>query len=156
MEVEQIKEMNLSHLQQLAREHGVKGYYTMRKPALVETLTKLFTAEKEKTTASGLLETMNEGFGFLRRQHYYYSDDDIYISASQIRRFNLRNGDLVSGIIRPPKDNERYYALLQVEEINGKDPDSFATRSNFHPSSLSIPAAVSNGDRTGSFIDADH
>ena len=120
MEVEQIKEMNLSHLQQLAREHGVKGYYTMRKPALVETLTKLFTAEKGKTTASGLLETMNEGFGFLRRQHYYYSDDDIYISASQIRRFNLRNGDLVSGIIRPPKDNERYYALLQVEEINGK------------------------------------
>lgn len=131
MEVDQIKEMNLSQLQQVAREQGIKGYYTMRKPALVETLTKMFAADKEQTTASGILEIMNEGFGFLRRQHYYYSDDDIYISASQIRRFNLRNGDLVSGIIRPPKDNERYYALLQVEEINGKDPESFANRSNF-------------------------
>ncbi|HHX86985.1 MAG TPA: transcription termination factor Rho [Firmicutes bacterium] len=131
MDVDKIKEMNLSQLQQLAREQGIKGYYTMRKPVLIETLTKMFADEKEQSTASGVLETMNEGFGFLRRQHYYYSDDDIYISASQIRRFNLRNGDLVSGIIRPPKDNERYYALLQVEEINGRDPESFAHRSNF-------------------------
>ncbi len=121
----------MSQLQQLAREQGIKAYYTMRKPALVDTLTKMFAADKEQATASGILEIMNEGFGFLRRQHYYYSDDDIYISASQIRRFNLRNGDLVSGVIRPPKDNERYNALLQVEEINGKDPESFANRSNF-------------------------
>ncbi|HOP68219.1 MAG: transcription termination factor Rho [Dethiobacteria bacterium] len=176
MEAEQLKKMNLSQLQRLAKEHGVKAYYTMRKPQLIETLAQLlckeaerqpngaaaaaeevdripngreriapavrvggrpakevdkFECEGERLKASGLLEIMPDGFGFLRRQKYYYSDDDIYISASQIRRFNLRTGDSVSGIIRPPKDNERYYALLQVESINGEDPERFARRPNF-------------------------
>lgn len=131
MEVEKIKGMNLSELQRLAKEHEIKGYYTMRKPELIETLTRLFSEEVEQHTASGLLEVMTDGFGFLRRQKYYYSDEDIYISASQIRRFSLRNGDLVSGRIRPPKDTERYHALLQVESINGDNPDLVSRRKNF-------------------------
>lgn len=132
MDVESLKTMTLSELHRLAREHEIKGHSTMRKPEIIETLTKLFSStEEEQHTASGLLEIMTDGFGFLRRQKYYYSDDDIYISASQIRRFNLRNGDMVSGRIRPPKDNERYYALLQVEEINGGDPEKFSRRPNF-------------------------
>ncbi len=88
-------------------------------------------AEKELDSAAGLLEIMNDGFGFLRRYKYCYSDDDIYISASQIRRFNLRTGDMVAGKIRPPKDNERYFALLQVESINDAGPESFSRRPNF-------------------------
>jgi transcription termination factor Rho len=132
MDVESLKTMTLSELHRLAREHEIKGHSTMRKPEIIETLTKLFSStEEEQHTASGLLEIMTDGFGFLRRQKYYYSDDDIYISASQIRRFNLRNGDMVAGRIRPPKDNERYYALLQVEEINGGDPEKFTRRPSF-------------------------
>ena len=131
MEVEKLATMTLSELHRLAKEHEIKGYSTMRKQELLATLTELFTSETEQHTASGLLEIMTEGFGFLRRRYFYYSDDDIYISASQIRRFNLRNGDLVSGRIRPPKENERYYALLQVEQINGEDPEKFFRRTNF-------------------------
>ena len=131
MEVEKLATMTLSELHRLAKEHEIKGHSTMRKPELLATLTELFSSEAEQHTAAGLLEIMADGFGFLRRQHFYYSDDDIYISTSQIRRFNLRNGDLVSGRIRPPKENERYYALLQVEQINGEDPDNFARRKNF-------------------------
>jgi transcription termination factor Rho len=142
VEVEKIKTMTLAQLQKLAKEHAVKGYSTMRKPELIDNLTRLFSSEEGEHTASGILEIMPDGFGFLRRQKYRYSDDDIYISASQIRRFNLRNGDLVSGRIRPPKDNERYYALLQVEKINDADPESFGHRPNFtslvpvHPTQL--------------------
>ena len=108
----------------------------MRKQELIDALANVLTSdepdaedggksetENEYDSAAGLLEIMNDGFGFLRRYKYCYSDDDIYISASQIRRFNLRTGDMVSGKIRPPKDNERCYALLQVESINGEDRD---------------------------------
>ena len=73
----------------------------------------------------GVLEIIqSEGFGFLRPINYSPSSEDIYISASQIRRFDLRNGDKVSGKVRPPKENERYFGLLQVEAVNGDDPDS--------------------------------
>lgn len=131
MDIEKLKKMTLSELHRLAREHEIKGHSTLRKPELMETLIKLFTSEEEQTSASGLLDIMSDGFGFLRRQKYYYSDEDIYISASQIRRFSLRTGDIVSGRIRPPKDSERYYALLQVEKINGEDPENIKHRPNF-------------------------
>jgi len=87
--------------------------------------------EREEQMAEGLLEIMPDGFGFLRRKKFSISENDIYISASQIRRFNIRTGDVVSGRIRPPKDNERYYALLHVEAINGRDPEEAARRSYF-------------------------
>lgn len=138
MDLEKLKSMNLGELQRLAKEQGVKAYYTLRKPELIETLSKLLgekeseeAEEPEQPSAAGMLEIMTDGFGFLRRQKYSYSDDDIYISASQIRRFNLRNGDMITGRIRPPKDNERYYALLQVEDINGRNPESFFRRQSF-------------------------
>ena len=81
--------------------------------------------------AEGLLEIMADGFGFLRRRKYAVSEDDIYISASQIRRFNLRTADMVAGYIRPPKDNERYHALLHVHAINDGDPEIAARRRQF-------------------------
>jgi transcription termination factor Rho len=131
MEIEKLKTLTLSELHRIAKEHEIKGHSTMRKPQLLEVLTKLFADEADEHTAAGLLEIMGDGFGFLRRKKYYYSDEDIYISSSQIRRFNLRNGDMVAGRIRPPKDNERYYALLQVESINGDDPEKLIRRTNF-------------------------
>jgi transcription termination factor Rho len=140
----QLKNSTLSELRRLAREKAIRGHSTMRKQELVEALTGVLTSddytsedggkietEREHDSAAGLLEIMNDGFGFLRRYKYCYSDDDIYISASQIRRFNLRTGDMVAGKIRPPKDNERYYALLLVESINNENPESFSRRPNF-------------------------
>jgi len=123
--------MTLHDLHRLAKEHEIKGQSTMRKPELVEALTRLFSENGEQSSASGMLEIMSDGFGFLRRRNYNFSDDDIYISASQIRRFNMRTGDIISGRIRPPKDNERYYALLQVEQINGEDPEKLSSRPHF-------------------------
>ena len=80
----------------------------------------------------GVLEIIpSEGFGFLRPINYSPSSEDIYISASQIRRFDLRNGDKVSGKVRPPKENERYYGLLHVEAVNGDDPESAKERVHF-------------------------
>lgn len=79
----------------------------------------------------GVLDILPDGFGFLRPINYLPSDEDIYISASQIRRFDLRTGDLVSGKARPPKDNERYFGLLHVDAVNGQDPELAAERLHF-------------------------
>ncbi len=131
MDTKKLQTMNINELHRLAKEHEVKGQSTMRKQQLIDALTKLFSENGEETTASGMLEIMPDGFGFLRRKQYHFSEDDIYISASQIRRFSMRTGDIISGRIRPPKDNERYYALLQVEEINNEDPEQLSSRPPF-------------------------
>jgi transcription termination factor Rho len=131
VELEKLNELTLAELHRLAKENEIKGQSTMRKPELLDALSRLFSDGGEQQVASGMLEIMPDGFGFLRRKKYFFSDDDIYISASQIRRFNMRTGDIIAGQIRPPKDNERYYALLQVEEINGEDPEKLANRPGF-------------------------
>ncbi|MGI6096742.1 MAG: transcription termination factor Rho [Dethiobacteria bacterium] len=153
MDLNNLEEMTLANLQKLARKHRLKGYYRLKKKELVEALKQTFKdsaaereslqdtekeQEKEKLLkkegyqyGEGILETMPEGFGFLRRHNYLPSNDDIYVSASQIRRFNLRTGDKVSGRVRPPKDNERYSALLHMEAVNDRDPELAARRKNF-------------------------
>jgi len=131
LDTSKLQTMNLNELHRLAKEHEIKGQSTMRKQELIDALTKMFSEDGENYSASGMLEIMPDGFGFLRRKQYQFSDDDIYISASQIRRFSMRTGDIISGRIRPPKDNERYYALLQVEEINGEDPEKLSSRPPF-------------------------
>jgi len=131
LDTSRLKTMTLNDLHRLAKEHEIRGQSTMRKQELVDALTRLFSENGEQYSASGMLEIMPDGFGFLRRKKYNFSEDDIYISASQIRRFNMRTGDIITGRIRPPKDNERYYALLQVEEINGQDPENLASRQPF-------------------------
>lgn len=154
MELEKIELMTLAQMKEYAKKEGLRGISLLRKKELMEVI-KAHVAEREpreeakthrtyrrdvsfrkqtakdQELAEGMLEIMNDGFGFLRRQKYAISDDDIYISASQIRRFNLRTGDIVSGQIRPPKDSERYHALLFVEAINGGDPESAAKRPLF-------------------------
>jgi len=131
LDTTKLKTMTLHELHRLAKEHEIKGQSTMRKQELIDSLTRLFSENGEQYSSSGMLEIMPDGFGFLRRKHYNLSEDDIYISASQIRRFNMRTGDIITGRIRPPKDNERYYALLQVEEINGEDPENLSKRLPF-------------------------
>ena len=123
--------MNLDDLQRLAKENEIKGFSTMKKMDLIFTFLKQETEAEGLIFAQGVLEIMTDGFGFLRRINYLPHDDDIYISASQIRRFGLRTGDLIAGKVRQPKENERYFALLHVDTVNNKEPDQAAKRPNF-------------------------
>ena len=123
--LKELKTRRISDLNKLARELGVEGFSSMRKQDLIFSLLQAQSEAGGIIYGEGVLETLPDGFGFLRAPDYNYlpGPDDIYVSPSQIRRFNLRTGDTVSGQIRPPKDNERYFALLKVEGINGVVPD---------------------------------
>ncbi len=129
--VKELNNTNLVDLQRMARELGIAGYSALRKKELVFEILKARTQAGGLIFAEGLLEILNEGYGFLRPAFYFPSKDDIYISPSQIRRFDLRTGDLVSGQVRPPHDTERYYGLLRIEAINGEDPETARERPNF-------------------------
>ena len=121
-----LKEMNITQLNQLAKELGVEGTAGLRKQELIF---KVLQGKAEKSGlifSEGVLETLPEGFGFLRAPEYNYlpGPDDIYVSPSQIRRFDLRTGDTISGQVRPPKEGERYFALIKVEAINLEPPEA--------------------------------
>ena len=120
-----MKEMSISELTQIAKDMDVEGASGMRKQELIF---KVLAAQTEKSGlifSEGVLETLPDGFGFLRAPEYNYlpGPDDIYVSPSQIRKFDLRTGDTISGQIRPPKEGERYFALIKVEAINFEAPD---------------------------------
>ncbi len=125
MDLVQLKEQNIKGLIQRAKEFGVEGFSTMRKQELIFALLQAQAEQDGLIYGEGVLETLPDGFGFLRAQNYNYlpGPDDIYVSPSQIRRFGLRTGDTVSGQIRPPKEGERYFALLKVEAVNYEDPE---------------------------------
>ncbi|MGC8658077.1 MAG: transcription termination factor Rho [Desulfomonilaceae bacterium] len=127
MDVQELKEKKVSQLLSIANSLEIEGASSMRKQELIFAILQAHQQqEKEQPIkGEGVLETLPDGFGFLRAPDYNYlpGPDDIYVSPSQIRRFNLRTGDTVSGYIRPPKDTERYFALLKVEQINGEDPE---------------------------------
>lgn len=131
MHLSEMEIMTLEELHQLARESDVQGIETMNKKDLIFAILKQEAESEGLIFTQGVLEIMPEGYGFLRRVNYLPHEDDIYISASQIRRFGLRTGDLVSGKVRPPKENERYYALLHVEAVNGEDPEKASSRPFF-------------------------
>ncbi len=125
MNLIELKKMKISELTELAKEFHIQGASRMRKQELVFSLLQAHSEKNGLIYGEGVLETLPDGFGFLRAPdaNYLPGPDDIYISPSQIRRFNLRTGDTVSGQIRPPKDSERYFALLKVEGVNGEDPE---------------------------------
>jgi transcription termination factor Rho len=125
MNIVELKEKKISELNMMAKDFKIDGAAGMRKQELIFALLQ---AEIEKTGlifGEGTLEILPDGFGFLRAPNYNYlpGPDDIYVSPSQIRRFNLRTGDTVSGQIRQPKETERYFALLKVEAVNYEDPE---------------------------------
>src|SRR3954449_2553404 len=127
-----LENMKLKELYELAREYKVTYYSKLTKKELIFAILKARAEQEGYFFMEGVLEIIqSEGFGFLRPINYSPSSEDIYISASQIRRFDLRNGDKVSGKVRPPKENERYFGLLQVEAVNGDDPESAKERVHF-------------------------
>ena len=121
----QLKQRNITELNEIARELKIEGAANLRKQELIFAILQAQTEKNGVIYGEGVLETLPDGFGFLRApdSNYLPGPDDIYISPSQIRRFNLRTGDIVSGQIRPPKESERYFALLKVEKINYEDPE---------------------------------
>jgi transcription termination factor Rho len=127
-----LENMKLKELYEHAREYKVSNYSKLTKKELVFAILKAQAEQDGLLFMEGVLEIIqSEGFGFLRPINYSPSSEDIYISASQIRRFDLRNGDKVSGKVRPPKENERYYGLLHVEAVNGEDPETSKDRVHF-------------------------
>ena len=118
-------------LYEMARHLEIPGYYKLRKTELVFEITKIKTAQDQTLTAEGVLEILPDGYGFLRPFSYVPSYEDIYVSPSQIRRFALRTGDLVGGQVRPPRDSERYFALLRVEKINSLGVEQAVHRIHF-------------------------
>ncbi len=131
MTIGELEQMTLSELYKLARELNISGYSSLRKKELIFEIIKARTEKDGLMFAQGLLDIMDEGYGFLRPVHYTPSREDIYVSPSQIRRFDLRTGDVISGQVRHPKDNERYFALLRVEAVNGQNPETAKERLHF-------------------------
>jgi transcription termination factor Rho len=125
MNLAELKQKKISELTQMGKEFNVEGASGMRKQELIFALLQAQTEKNGLIYGEGVLEILPDGFGFLRAPDYNYlpGPDDIYVSPSQIRRFNLRTGDTTSGQIRSPKDNERYFALLKVESVNFEDPE---------------------------------
>ncbi|HHW07116.1 MAG TPA: transcription termination factor Rho [Clostridia bacterium] len=131
MNAAELESKTMVELYALAREIGLTGYSKLRKQELIFEILKKQTEADGHLLAQGVLEILPDGYGFLRPFTYLPSDDDIYVSPSQIRRFDLRTGDLVSGLVRPPKEGERYFALLRVQKVNGLDPELSPQRLHF-------------------------
>ncbi len=135
MHLSELKGKSTDELRQLADSHGVDGSANLRRHDLIVEVLKSLGRARAEIRAAGVLEILGDGFGFLRSpaEHFHPGSEDIYVSPSQIRRFDLRTGDEVEGVIRAPKDGERYFALLRVESINSMGPDE---RPNRHFSEL--------------------
>jgi transcription termination factor Rho len=131
-------------LVEMAKEKGIATPATMKKHDIVMRLLETHTGEQGNIFCSGVLEIMADGYGFLRQETLLPSQTDVYISPSQIRRFSLRNGDLVTGQGRPPKSNEKYYSLLQVVAINGLDPEVIKNRQPFGSLTPTFPDRLIN------------
>lgn len=123
MSLEKLQELTLKEIYAYAREFKIPYYSQMNKKELIMAVLRAQEESQGFFTVSGVLDITGNEFGFLRPINYSPSQEDIYISNSQIRRFDLRNGDLVSGTARPPKENERYNGLMHVYNVNGRDPE---------------------------------
>src|SRR5512144_3216604 len=125
LDIRDLHEIKIPQLLKIARDLEVENATGMRKQDLIFKILQAQTEKKGLIFSEGVLECLPDGFGFLRAPEYNYlpGPDDIYVSPSQIRKFDLRTGDTVSGQIRPPKDGERYFALIKVEAVNFEDPE---------------------------------
>ena len=133
LNIKELKDLNIQALNQIAQELEIEGASGMRKQELIFQILKAQTERSGLIFSEGVLETLPDGFGFLRAPEYNYlpGPDDIYVSPSQIRKFDLHTGDTVSGQVRPPKEGERYFALIKVEAINFEHPEVARERTFF-------------------------
>ncbi len=156
MNLTELKQKPIVELQALANEMGLEGVARSRKQDVIFSILKAHAKNGESIYGEGVLEILQDGFGFLRSADcsYLAGPDDIYVSPSQIRRFSLRTGDMLSGKIRPPKESERYFALLKVEEINYETPDAAKSKILFENLTAEFPTRQAKLERgTGSTED---
>ena len=151
MNLTDIKTKPIPELLQIAHEMGMDNLGRSRKQEIIASVLRKHAKSGESIFGDGTLEILQDGFGFLRSpdSSYLAGPDDIYVSPSQIRRFNLRTGDTVSGKIRPPKDSERYFALLKVDKINFADPNESRNKilfENLTPLHPDIPLCLEAGN----------
>ncbi|NMC14437.1 MAG: transcription termination factor Rho [Chloroflexi bacterium] len=131
MKVVELENTSLIDLRQKAKELNVENASRLKKEDLILRIKQVEAEQEGLELRGGILEIMNEGIGFLRSGHYQPGPYDVYVSQSQIRRYNLKNGDLVLGHVRPPRESEKHYGLLKVDNINGIDPEEAKNRPNF-------------------------
>ncbi len=133
LDIEELKKKKISELTEIAQEMNITGISGLKKSELIFRILEEQTAQEGLIFSKGVLEILPDGYGFLRSQDYSYlpGPDDIYVSPSQIKRFGLRTGDTVTGQIRPPKENERFFALLRVEAVNDESPEKARERDLF-------------------------
>jgi len=136
----QLAEMSKTELNELAKTFDIATPVKIKKDDLIAQILEIAAARSGLEMANGVLDILPEGYGFLRRSGYAAGADDIYISQSQIRRFELRRGDLVAGQVRKPKDNEKYYGIVKVETVNGFDPEAIRERPQFDALTAVHPA----------------
>ncbi len=133
MDVSDLQSKKIVDLYKIAKDVGIEGYSEYRKQELIFKILEAQSQKDGMTFSKGVLEVLGDGYGFLRSSDYNYlpSPDDIYVSPSQIKRFGLRTGDYIRGQVRSPKDGERFFALLRVESVNGKNPEEIKERTLF-------------------------
>lgn len=131
MNIAELQKKNIAELHEIAEGKKIENYRHLKKQDLIFKIIQDEINRKETVYGSGVLDVLAEGYGFLRSTNYTSGPDDIYVSPSQIKRFDIRVGDTVSGQIRPPKENENYFALLKVETVNGEDPEKARERTIF-------------------------
>jgi transcription termination factor Rho len=144
LNVSELETMEMDGLYELARTFELQGYTRMKRPDLISKLLQARTELEGNIFGDGVLEIIEDGFGFLRGARLLPGPDDIYVSQSQIRRFGLRTGDRVSGQVRPPKDNEKFFSLLRVEAVNGVDPETARRRPSFDTLTPIFPLELIN------------
>ena len=131
MNIAELEEKTLSQLQELGRDLDITKISRLKKHDLILRLLETQAEKQGYTLRGGVLETVQDGIGFLRSDHLLPGSEDVYVSQSQIRRFGLRTGDMIVGQVRPPKESEKYYGLLKVESVNGLDPEVAKRRPQF-------------------------
>ena len=131
LDIDKLQKSPLKDLHLLAKELKIDQYNQLKNNELIFKILEENPNENGLIKAQGCLEIVSEGFGYLRTNNYLPSLEDIYVSNTQIRKFQLQTGDIVSGMVRPPKDNERYFSLLRVEHINSEPPEEISSRTLF-------------------------
>jgi len=131
MDISQLENKTRDELVEIAGEMGVTNYSNLKKQDIIMRLLQAYTEQEGNTFCKGILETMSDGYGFLRNSSLLPSSTDIYVSQSQIRRFGLRNGDMVAGQGRPARAGEKYFSLLRIEAVNGLNPELAKARPHF-------------------------
>jgi len=131
MDFAELETKTLGELRELAKSMEISGYSRLKKEDLILRLLRAKAEQQGYAFGGGVLDIVEDGIGFLRADHYLPGPEDVYVSQSQIRRFELRTGDMVVGQVRPPKENEKYFGLLRVEAVNGLDPEQAKARPVF-------------------------